>query len=65
VARRQVIDPPAWCEAVTMALCGGHGDPHPSWISSLVENGIEMTGDLARALVSLYGESRRVLEETW
>jgi hypothetical protein len=52
VARQQVIDPPAWCGAATTALCGGRGDPHPSWRSSLVESGIKVTGNLARALVA-------------
>ena len=34
-----VIDPPAWCGAAKTSLCGGRGDPHPSWWSSLVEPG--------------------------
>ena len=32
-----VIDPPTWCGAATTSLCGGRGDPHPLWRSSLVE----------------------------
>ena len=42
-ARRHVIDPPTWCGAVTTYLCGGCGDPHPLWRSSLVEPGIKVT----------------------
>jgi hypothetical protein len=29
VARRQVIDPPAWCGMATTALGEGRGDPFP------------------------------------
>ena len=43
VARRYVIDPPTWCGAATTTLCGGRGDPHPLWRSSLVEIGIKVT----------------------
>ena len=35
-------DPPTWCGAATTSLCGGRGDPHPLWRSSLVESGIKM-----------------------
>ena len=38
-----VIDPPIWCGAATTTLCGGRGDPHPLWRSSLVEPGIKVT----------------------
>ena len=38
-----VIDPPTLCGAATTFLYGGHGDPLPSWTSSLVENGIKVT----------------------
>ena len=34
-----VIDPPTWCGAAATSLCGGRGDPHPLWRSSLVEPG--------------------------
>ena len=37
-----VIDPPTWCGAAT-SLCGGRGDPHPLWRSSLVESGAKVT----------------------
>ena len=43
VARRQVYDPPTWCGAVLTILCGGRGDLHPLWRSSLVENRIKVT----------------------
>ena len=43
VARWHVIDPPTWCGAAMTILYGGRGDPLPSWTSSLVENGIEVT----------------------
>ena len=43
VARRLVFDPPAWCGAASTNLCGGHGDPHPSWRSTLVKIGIKVT----------------------
>ena len=43
VARRHIIDPLTWCGAVTTTLCGGRGDPHPLWRSSLVEIGIKVT----------------------
>ena len=36
-ARRHIIDPPTWCGVATTTLCGGRGDPHPLWRSSLVE----------------------------
>ena len=39
VARRHVIDHPTWCGAATTTLCGGRGDPHLLWRSSLVELG--------------------------
>jgi hypothetical protein len=61
VARWQVIDPSAWCGAATTALCGGCGDPLPSWRSSLVEIPIEVTGDLARVLVVNQDESQKRL----
>ena len=38
-----VIDPPTWCGAATTSLCGGRGDPHPLWRSSLVEPEIKVT----------------------
>ena len=38
-----VIDPPTWCGAATTSLCGGRGDPHPLWRSSLVEPGAKVT----------------------
>jgi len=38
-----VIVPPTWCGAATTILCGGRGDPHPLWRSSLVEIGIKVT----------------------
>ena len=47
-ARRHVIDHPTWCGAATTTLCGGRGDPHPLWRSSLVEPGAMVT-------VSVYG----------
>ena len=43
VAHRHVIDPPTWCGVATTPLCGGRGDPHPLWRSSLVEPGIKVT----------------------
>ena len=42
-ARRHVINPPTWCGVATTKLCGGHGDPHPLWRSSLVELGAKIT----------------------
>ena len=42
-ARRHVIDPPTWCGAATTTVCGGHGDPHPLWRSSLVEPRAKVT----------------------
>ena len=38
-----VNDPLTWCEAAWMTLCGGRGNPHPLWRSSLVEPGINVT----------------------
>ena len=38
-----INDPPTWCGAAWTTLCGGRGDPHPLWRSSLVENGIKVT----------------------
>ena len=38
-----VNDPLTWCGAAWMTLCGGRGDPHPLWRSSLVEIGIKVT----------------------
>ena len=38
-----VIDPPTWCGAATTTLCGGRGDLHPLWRSSLVEPGAKVT----------------------
>ena len=38
-----VIDPPTWCGAATTPLCGGRGDHHPLWRSSLVEPGAKVT----------------------
>jgi len=43
VACRHIFDPPAWCGAASMILCGGRGDPHPLWRSSLVESRIKVT----------------------
>ena len=45
-----VNDPPTCCGAAWTTLCGGRGDPHPLWRSSLVEIGvkvivIEFTGE--------------------
>ena len=37
-----VIDPPTWCGAATTSLCGGCGDSHPLWRSSLVESRIKV-----------------------
>ena len=42
-ARRHIIDPPTWCGAATITLCGGREDPHPLWRSSLVEPGAKVT----------------------
>ena len=42
-ARRHVIDPPTWCGAAMTTLCGGRGDSHSLWRSSLVEPGAKMT----------------------
>ena len=47
-----VIDPPIWCGAATTTLCGGRGDPHPLWRSSLVKIWIKVTAVLST-------------EETW
>ena len=47
---QQVIDPSGWCGAAFTALCEGCGEH--SWISSLVESGIKVTGNLARAFVA-------------
>ena len=41
--RRYVIDPPTWCGAATTTLCGGRGNPHPLWRSSLVQLGAKVT----------------------
>ena len=38
-----VSDPPTWCGAAWTILCGGRGDPHPLWRSSLVEPGAKVT----------------------
>ena len=38
-----VIDPPIWCGAATPSLCGGRGDPHSLWRSSLVDFDIKVT----------------------
>ena len=38
-----VNDPPTWCGAVWTTLCGGCGEPHPLWRSSLVEPGAKVT----------------------
>ena len=38
-----VNDPSTWCGAAWTTLCGGRGDPHPLWRSSLVEPGIKVT----------------------
>ena len=38
-----INDPPTWCGAEWTILCGGCGDPHPLWRSSLVEIGIKVT----------------------
>jgi len=38
-----VNDLSTWCGAAWTILCGGRGDPHPLWRSSLVEIGIKVT----------------------
>ena len=38
-----LCDPPPWCGEATTPLCGGCGDPHPLWRSSLVEPEIKVT----------------------
>ena len=38
-----VNDPPTWCGAAWTTLCGGRGDPHSLWTSSLVESGAKET----------------------
>ena len=38
-----VNDPPTWCGVVWTILCGGRGDPHPLWRSSIVEIEIKVT----------------------
>ena len=38
-----INEPPTWCEVAWTTLCGGRGDPHPLWRSSLVEIGIKVT----------------------
>ena len=43
MARRLVYDPLAWYGAAWMTLCGGRGDPHLLWRSSLVEFEIKVT----------------------
>jgi len=56
VARQQVINPyslVAWCGATLTVLCGGRGDHHPSWKSSLVANEIKVTGKLSVSLGGL------------
>ena len=50
---RQVFDPPTWSGAASTTLYGGRGDPHPSWISSLVESGIKVTGKPGMSLSGL------------
>jgi len=56
-----VNDPPTWCGAAWTTLCGGRGDPHPLWRSSLVESGAKVTGNLAQALVASQGIPKRDL----
>ena len=48
VTRRHIFDPPVWCAVVPTTLCRGRGDHHPSWISSLVENGAKVTRNLGK-----------------
>ena len=65
MARRQVYDPPAWCGVAWTALCGGRGDLHPLWRSSLVESGIKVNGELGVSLGGLaFVPSEGFLEET-
>jgi hypothetical protein len=60
VARRQVFDPPAWSVVAITALCGERGDPF--FMEKLLSgDGIDVTGDLARALVASQEESRKRL----
>jgi hypothetical protein len=40
---------------MTMALYAVREDPLPSWRSSLSGDGIDVTGDLTRALVAKHG----------
>ena len=40
---KQELGAPTWCGAATTSLCGGRGDPHPLWRSSLVESGAKVT----------------------
>ena len=53
VACWHILDSLAWCGAASPTLCGGRGDPHPSWRSSLVESGIRVTGELSVSLGGL------------
>ena len=39
----KVNDSPTWCGVAWTILCGGRGDPHLLWRSSLVEIGIKVT----------------------
>jgi hypothetical protein len=51
MARRQVIDLPAWCGAATMALCGMWGPP--SFVEKLLSgDGVKVTRDLTRVSVA-------------
>ena len=59
VARQHVFDHPAWCGAASTTLCGGRGDPHPSWRSSLVESGAKVTAVTLQVLVASQEESRK------
>ena len=38
-----INDPLTWCGAAWTTLCGGRGDPHLLWRSSLVEPGVKVT----------------------
>ena len=60
VARRQVIDPPAWCGAAIKYLCWGRGDPYPLLRTSLVESGTKVPGTW-QALVASQGVLERDL----
>ena len=58
---RQVFDPPAWYGVASTMLCGGRGDPLPSWRSFLVQSGIKVTRELGVSLCDKSRGSRRDL----